>query len=192
MTKLEIINLGLIRIGEQPLNSLTDGTVTAAKVNRLWEPVYDSVLESGPKDGWKCATVRTSVAVDGTAPEHGYDYRYALPSNPFCFRPVLVEADGSPLSDWTVEGRYILTDEEAEEIDLTYIGRVDTSLLPPSLASVVHLTLALYMCYDTSKTGQMIQDIKQELKEAWREARYQNGLNKKRSESNNDVVDRTD
>jgi hypothetical protein len=140
MAWIDVCNTALIRIGEMPIDSLTEDTDAKAQkaqdaCNSQYEEAIDEVLVMAD---WACARARKTVTVDATAPDFGYDYRYALPSSPYCLK--VLEIDGDP--EYKIEGRYILTDQETS-INLVYTKRItDETELDPLLRRAIALKIA--------------------------------------------------
>ena len=140
MAWIDVCNTALIRIGEPPIDSLTEDTDAKAQkaqdaCNSQYLAAIDEVLVMAD---WACARARKAVTVDATAPAFGYDYRYALPASPYCLK--VLEIEDKP--KYLIEGRWILTDQETS-INLTYTKRItDESELDPLLRRSIALKIA--------------------------------------------------
>lgn len=66
-TKVQIFNLGLLRLGEALLTATTDDTNPARVCNAIYDQVLEETLAAGPEFGWLFATRRGSVNVNNTA-----------------------------------------------------------------------------------------------------------------------------
>jgi hypothetical protein len=118
----DIANILLTFLGEQTITALSDDNARANAINAVYEHARDVVLDSHE---WNCAQIRDTLTVDGTAPEYGFLYRYAVPSD--CLKVVsvyegLAENGGYA---WRVEDGYILIDYP-DEIQITYTKQVTT------------------------------------------------------------------
>ena len=117
-SKLKICNAMLILGGGTPLLSLDDKSdPRVMAIDGLYDIILDSMLRGHE---WNFATARKKILKDGTNPDFGYAYRYPLPTDPYCLRPVKLNNDLSAV--WKVEGRFLLTDET--ECNLKYISRI--------------------------------------------------------------------
>jgi hypothetical protein len=137
MAWVDVCNMALRRIGEMPIDSLEDDS-DDKRVSACYDTYEASRDEVLCMFDWACARARKTVTVDATAPAFGYDYRYALPSSPYCLRVISIEDK----PEYQIEGRYILTDQETS-INLLYASRItDETLLDPLLRRAIALKLA--------------------------------------------------
>jgi len=163
-TKIEICNLALREVGEQEIQSLSETSKNAKICNRFFESVYDEVLRL---HNWNCALFRTELAQDSDTPDYGWTYQYTLPADPYCLRVLRMEDTDY---EWVIEGRKLLTDEGTAKI--LYIGRVaDPDKLDPLCTRVIVLTLAYRMAYTLTENATLRQIIKDDLRDAWSDAR---------------------
>lgn len=136
---VDVCNMALYRLGAMPITALTDETKSAAICNAVYAQCVDEVLED---NDWACARARETVAVDATAPDFEWLYRYAMPSSTYCLRVISIDGDTA----YEIEGRWILTDQE-DEIDLKFCKRItDPSELSPLLAKAISLWIAAMIC----------------------------------------------
>lgn len=115
---IEICNMGLSKIGVSAINSLTEDIKAARQCSIMYETLRDEVLRA---HDWNFATARASCARSAAAPAFGYDYAYQIPAD--CLRARYLNDEPDIDSDWVVEGRQILTDEETA--NLVYTRRVE-------------------------------------------------------------------
>ena len=117
-TVVGICNRALSYLKAQPITSLTDGTESARIVSRVYDYLRDELLRAHP---WNFATKRAALARLSTTPAWGYDYQFALPTD--CLRVLAaVGSDETEISDFKIESRNLLTNEEA--VYLLYVYRV--------------------------------------------------------------------
>lgn len=166
---IQICNQALYRLGEPPLTLLTDNTKSAIACNNSYEQARDEVLE---ENDWYAARVRASLSADVTAPTWGWEYRYALPTNPYCLKVLEVEDDPK----YAVEGRYLLCDTE-DGINILYTGRiVNPTGIPPLLAKAISWRLALIVCRAIVQSSSMQEALTQEYKVILQDAKQQNAM----------------
>lgn len=145
-TWTSIANIALRRLGEKPITDLADAGKTAEACNSHYEQARDEVL---CRWNWVCARHRTALTADSTAPDFGWDYRYALPSSPYCLRLLSIEDEPA----YQLEGRYILTDD-SDGLNITYVKRItDATELDPLLVKAIALRLALDIANWIRPTG---------------------------------------
>lgn len=121
-TDVDIVNAGLIKLGEATINTLADDVKAARLANAIFADQRDVVLRAHP---WNFALVRAELTAHVTAPLWGFTNAYDLPGDPdFCLRVIAVEgeADEGP-GAWQIEARQIVTDL-ASPIRILYLRRV--------------------------------------------------------------------
>ncbi len=122
LSATQLCNMALARIGEMRItNFATDKGEQAIVCRDVFQPTLDEVIS---RWNWNIAVQRLDVAVDATAPGAEYLYRFQLPSNPYCLRVLKVTVSDTPLTDWVIEGRFLLTNGESAEIELKYLRRI--------------------------------------------------------------------
>lgn len=164
MDWVSVCNMALDRLGEDPITDLTDETKTAEACARQYEQSRDEVLQAW---NWSSARHRKALTADATAPEWGWDYRYALPSSPYCLRLISIE-DGY---EYTLEGRWILTDE-ADGLNILYTKRItDPTELDPFLARAIALKLAANICRHIIPSNTLKNELLAELNDVVLEAK---------------------
>jgi len=145
-TSLDIINSALILLDQAQLTAdeLVANTSKTAKICTLkWPTCRDALIRLV---AWNCLRERKILIIEETAPEFGFLYKYALPTSPYCLRPLAIqyEKDGDYFSfenstfanrplkyQFTIEKRFLLTNtpgttlnrEETEGINLVYSFR---------------------------------------------------------------------
>ena len=157
-TKIQIWNMALDRLKEQPLSSVSDVTATALWLTRNYDQQRDYLLQNTYL--WKFAIDRTSLAADGTAPSWGWANRYLLPTDCLRFIPPTVDGswDGTPVP-YEEEGGYLLT-EATSPLRLRYIKRVtNEGLFSNGFCEVLALRLALLMSHWVTGKASMTQTL---------------------------------
>lgn len=146
MTETDICNLALARIGAARIAgeyTVSPGDQTYASA-RACQDCYavtrDRLLRSHP---WNFAITRVVLATpDTTPPAFGWTNRFPLPSG--CLRALKVNDSGEDAArkDWTVEGGFVLTDDDS--VDLEYVARVTSvSLFDPLFIQALVVLLAV-------------------------------------------------
>ncbi len=161
-----IANMALARIGAKRIDNIgTDTSIEAVQSNLHYEPARDALLRSHT---WGFAMARQSLSVDPTAPEFGFDYRFALPAD--CIRVVsLTDTDGS----YSIQGRYLLCNETTAEVE--YIARVtDVSQFDPMFTELLVLKLAMALVMPLAQDKGLRESLAQETRELEARARLVN------------------
>ena len=152
MTDVDICNMAFLLIGDQVIVSLTAGNDRSNLANTLLPLKRDSLLREHP---WKFATYRVALAADPTAPIYGWDYRFALPTSPYCLRVLGIGEDSPGTIPWTVEGRYILCNEST--LKIKYVGRVrDYNAMDFMFADCLSIQLASSFAIALSKQKSIV------------------------------------
>jgi len=115
-SETSIANAALVILGERRISDLGADTKTAKLLAERYDDVRDELLRLLP---WTFATTRGSLPVDATPPAWGFTNAFVLPGD--CLR--LLSVDNPHHSNWTVEGRRILTGLPAP-LSITYTRRV--------------------------------------------------------------------
>ena len=129
-TEVSICSNALRRLGDDPITSLTDDTERARLCNSFYADARDACLRSHP---WNFAITRASLAQLSATPVYGFDYQFALPTDPFCLRVLAMEFEDYvfKVENLSTQGRVLLTDQETAKI--IYIARVTDATLFDSL-----------------------------------------------------------
>ena len=123
MTRVEIVNIALARLGESPIQSLDEGTVPANMAKVFYDPAKRATLRDF---NWNFSLTTARLAKLVGTP---VDFRcaFALPVD--CLKAIRLHREGVPdFSDhsgirFVVRGGKLCTDEEA--VFLEYVADVD-------------------------------------------------------------------
>lgn len=150
-----LANQALFLLGQKAIISLTEDTEAARLCNGRIGYIRDSILQSYP---WNCAQVRTSLVRSATAPDWEYDYKFALPTDPYCLRVLKFYEEEEYGYKWKIEGRWLLTDSTTASI--LYIARVtDVNEMSMLLREAIAARLAADINY--ALTGASPRDREQ-------------------------------
>ncbi len=140
--EVDVVNLGLRRIGATPIVSLTDGSVSANAADDVYSEIRDDLLRSHP---WNFATKRIKLAQSTSTPVFEFDYAYPLPSD--WLRTVSVHDNDAGYStilyrmEQLSNQRVIVT--SASEVWLRYVSEVtDPNIMPPDFRNVLSFSIA--------------------------------------------------
>ena len=134
LSKVEICNLALARLGQNTIQSLSEASNAAYHCNTLYDPNRRSVLRRHP---WGFAQKTQALSVDATTPDD-YSYRFLLPAD-FIRLMALVGTTTAP--DYEKRGSYLLTNES--EVTIRYVYDVeDTSEFDDEFVSAFAYLLA--------------------------------------------------
>ncbi len=158
LSKTKIINKAMVLVGEPLISSPTEDTKRAKFANESYDESRDYVLRAHP---WNFAIARATINPDASAPDWGFENRYALPTAPFCLRVIHTEDDilsGIEKFPWKVEGRFILTD--SSEMKIKYISRVTDetkfdSMFVEAFAAFLATTISVPLIQDKEFTAQL-------------------------------------
>ena len=149
-TEVSICSNALRRLGDDPITSLTDHSERARLCNAFYEDARDACLRSHP---WNFAITRASLTQLSDSPVYGYDYQYALPTNPYCLRVLAMEFEDYifKVENFSTQGRVLLTDEETAKI--IYIARItDTTLFDSLFVDTLITKLASDLAYPVTNS----------------------------------------
>jgi len=164
-SKVSICNGALIKIGVDPIDSISEDTRQAEVLNRIYDNKLDYVLN---KHDWDFAIKRDTLAQSTTVPEYEYTYCYQLPTD--CIYIIDVYED----DDWKVEGNFILSDEETCQIKYIY-ARPSEAYLSPIFCEALEFYIAASVCNlltdDKGSYDRMMDGYNKVIKDAkWRDS----------------------
>ena len=149
-TEVSICANALRRLGDDPITSLTDDTERARLCNAFYTDARDAVLRSHP---FNFSITRTTLAQLSDTPAYGYDYQYALPTDPYCLRVLEMEFKDYQfkIENVATHGRVLLTNEGTAKI--LYIARItDTNLFDAMFVDVLTAKLAVDLAYPVTNS----------------------------------------
>ena len=152
-TEVSICANALRRLGDDPITSLTDDTERARLCNAFYSDARDAVLRSHP---WNFAITRATLAQLSDTPAYGFNYQYALPTNPYCLRVLEMEYKDYifKVENVATHGRVLLTDEGTAKI--LYIARItDTNLFDAMFVDTLTAKLAVDLAYPVTNSMQV-------------------------------------
>lgn len=138
--KVEIINIALARLGESPIQSLSEGTVPANMAKVFYDPARRATLRDYT---WNFSIVAARLA---RLSEKVIDFRFAYSLPADCLRVIRLRRSEEPDFEgngarFTVRGGVLCTD--AEEAILEYVSDVeDTSLFDDKFIEALSYKLA--------------------------------------------------
>jgi len=131
MSDISIVNSALTLLGESRIISLADNTKPAREANAIFEITRDSLLAAY---NWSFAKTRAQLPALADAPLFEFNLQYQIPTD--CLRLLqigdfyvgldLTDYRGSPVDQYVIEGRKILTNLSAP-LNVKYIKRVENS-----------------------------------------------------------------
>lgn len=116
---------------------------------------------------------KTYVANDATGTAYWtseeYSYRYAIPTSSTV---LAVKVGGVELTDWVKEGSFILTNQEADEVDMDIVSALTSTVTswPAHFVRVLVLKLAIALHYSMTQDLKAIQLLEFELDRAMAKA----------------------
>ena len=154
-----VVNAALHKLGVCRIVAFTDTTKQGLIANDTFADIRDALLRAHP---WNFAIERAALAADATAPEWGYDAKYALPEGQTpCLRVLSVEGEDEDSGRWTIEGRFIVTSLSAP-INIRYIKRITDAnsmdaVFREALSARLAMEWATTLTHDASIQNAMTQ-----------------------------------
>ena len=180
-SEVEISNRALQRLGATRIASMEDTSKNGRACDVCYEPLRDAALRAHP---WSFAVKRVSLAADTIPPAFGFDLAYSFPTDAL---RILLPKDHT--TDWTVEGRKILTDWAAP-LEIRYVAQViDPNTMDPLFREALSCWMALEMCEELTQSNTKKAGIKDDLKDILAEARRTNAIERIPVESPDDSWD---
>ncbi len=171
-SKTDICNRALQKLGARRISSVTDQTPSARACDLAYDIVRQSELR---KYDWNFAIKRVQLAADVPAPDWGRQNSFTLPSDYIKLTNTYPEdltndvnvvgvtvaftAQFTGLKDWVIEGKAIVTNDEAP-LQVRYISDVtDTSQFDSLFVESFANALAYEMCEELTQSNTKKSDI---------------------------------
>ena len=150
-SKIDIINNGLIKIGDYIITDVDDGTKQATYASKCWNMIRDTLLR---EYNWNFATRRVELSLAaGVSPVWNYDNYYGLPTD--YLKDHCIAAGTSATFDWSDTYEYkietysgatvYLTTNEDPPMYLKYTAQITgTSTWTPSFCEIMSCRVAKY------------------------------------------------
>lgn len=182
-SEVEICNRALQKLGQPIITSLTENSVAARACNTAFIPVKLAELR---KHNWSCAIKRVQLAADTDEPIFGKDYSYTLPADFLRLLPRDPE-DNLNDRDWQIEENRKLITNEAAPFNMRYIKNItDPNEMDPLFREALSSKLALEICYAVTQSNTLKESLREDYKDAIREAKRTNGIERVPQESSED------
>ena len=144
MDLVGICNAALVAAGVDPIQSYDASESHTAEVCVIQLPLVRDVVLGDLH--WRFATGRWKVAEDANPPTWGKAHRYLRPADTITVRDA---SDGTEsLTDWALEGNYVVTDQASPIYLLTTDRVTDVGLWPPGFCSSVAARLAAFFALE--------------------------------------------
>tara|TARA_R110002167_G_scaffold117143_1_gene292865 strand:+ start:1636 stop:2286 length:651 start_codon:yes stop_codon:yes gene_type:complete len=159
-SEVDLANMALTMLGQQPIAALSDNNNRANLVDKRLADVRDSVLRAHQ---WNCCVKRATLSAHGTAPVWGYSNRYQVPTD--FIRLVATESN---TTDYRIEAGnqgespllFILTDDTEMKIlyiaKITSVAQMDSSLVH-AIACRLAADIAVAVTGDAGQETAMMQ-----------------------------------
>ena len=156
-TEAGICNSALSKLGNNRINSLTEGTPAANLCLEQYGKLRDHLLRS---HDWNFAASRVKLAQLSSTPGFGYDYQFALPSD--WMRTISIHPGDSRrqhITDYATEstaaeGRVVRTDYA--DVYLRYVRKVeDPNVMEPAFREALAWRLAMELAVPLAKSGSL-------------------------------------
>lgn len=174
-TEVEMVNLGLARIGQQPINSIEAPDTWVEDLCALHYPMTRRRLLRGPRV-YSFAKAQAQLTVDATVtPVFGFASAYRLPND--CLRVLTlgaVEENDPRLPDlYDLRGRHLFTNEtdEDDSLNLTYVkDETLVALWDALFVNLYRLEFAKDIAYKFTLKQSLLDGLETELRDVRLEA----------------------
>ncbi|MEE9351523.1 MAG: hypothetical protein V3U78_04630 [Thiotrichaceae bacterium] len=155
-SEVDICNIALSELGEEPIIALSEDSKAARLCNLFFADTRDMVLREHP---WNFAIKRASLARLLDNPIYEFDAQFQLPSD--YIRIVKIEDDHL---DFRVEGSKLLINTNSVKIE--YTSRItDTAAFDPLFVEALALRLAEKMSYNLADNNALSQFFEQKYRQ---------------------------
>lgn len=170
LTEVDLSNMALTMIGQQPISLLTDDNNRATMCNKRLGDVRDTVLRSHK---WNAATKRATLAKTVTSPEFGFANQFQLPT--LFIKMIATDLEGQAYKieagneSTGGDSQILLTDADTLKIvyvyQLTDVSKMD-STLKHAIACRLAADIALPLTGDLNISDMMYKKYSQILADA--------------------------
>ncbi len=164
LTALALCSRALLRLGAQPIASLTEGTAEAEVAANLYPGTRDALLSAYP---WSFATGQSELPRLAAVPVADYARAFQLPAGFLRALSAGTPGRGRGIPYRINEG---CLHADADAVTLTYIFRADESTFPPFFAACLVARLAAEFCLplteSTSRAEVLFRLAEQEFRQA--------------------------
>jgi hypothetical protein len=159
LNRVQIWNMALDLLREQPLASADDPSPAAKLLGRNYEQQRDYLME---RYLWKFAKKRAALAADGTAPDYGFRYRYQLPTDKLRLIPPTIDGkENSKPIRYVEESNYILCDLTAP-LRIQYIARItNEGLFSNGFCELLSIRLAMRCAHWMTGKTNLVTELRQ-------------------------------
>ncbi|HEV7267818.1 MAG TPA: hypothetical protein VGN83_23370 [Falsiroseomonas sp.] len=147
LTAVALCSRALLRLGAQPIASLTDGTAEAEAAANLYPGIRDALLSVHP---WSFATGQAVLPRLTAVPLADFAHAFQLPSGFLRALSAGGTGRGRGIPYRINEGRL---HADAGQVTLTYIFRPDESAFPPFFAAALVARLAAEFCLPLTESA---------------------------------------
>jgi len=182
---VEICNMGLALIGDQPIEALTDSNDRAVVAKLFYSDTKDAVLRAHP---WGFALVSVALAEAAGNPVFAkWGYHFTLPVVPKCLRVLEVEENYPGQIPYSIEGGKLLANDSA--ITILYIAQItDTGLFDALFTDALAARLAMAFAMVLTKQKTLVELAAKVYDMKIGEARTVDGLESTKKEIYNDTL----
>jgi hypothetical protein len=164
LTSLALCSRALLRLGAQPIASLTEGTAEAEVAANLYPGLRDAVLSAHP---WSFATGQADLPRLLATPHADFAHAFQLPTDFLRALSAGTAGRGRGIAYRLHEDRL---HADAQAVTLTYIFRPDESAFPPFFAAALVARLAAEFCLPLTESASRAEILfrlaEQELRQA--------------------------
>lgn len=169
-SQVEIANAALQKLGSAAITSFDDVIKQARESSRCYDRLRLKLLRD---HNWRFAIKRAQLPALSDEPLFGYSNQYQLPSDFVKLAPV--DALSNRLTrDWQVEGRRILTNDDAP-LNIRYIYDVqDPNEMDAIFRDLLAVDMAFEMCEPLTQSNQKKQALREDRKDLMNQAKRAN------------------
>lgn len=140
VSKTQIANQALSRLGAQRITDFLDQTVEAKAINAIYDLVVEDVISMGP---WQSAKKRVTLAQVSTVPTFGFSFAYQLPVD--CIKVLRINECRLGDIRFQIENNLLMTDESS--VAIMYLRRITESA---EYDSYLRQAITWQLCYELS------------------------------------------
>ena len=150
-SKVDICNEALNQLGSSTIQSLSDTSNIGVLCNRYYDTELDFLLRT---HRWNSALREATLSyiTDATIIIN-WDYKFLLPTDPYCLRILQVETGDTEIS-WEIRGRNLYSTDSV--VDVLYVARItDPNEFDPMLYKVMVDLMAYRLAFPVTRSREV-------------------------------------
>lgn len=161
---VDIVNIGLIAIGENTISTLEGTQTRQEKAKAIYAPTRKALLT---EIDWRFATTTQILARQATEPvDTRFKYQYSLPADPELLKVIRLEPGGQ----YKIQGNVLLSNNSTEE--MTYLADVAEKIMPPHFVLLLGYKIGMELAIPLTKKTDRYKVARDKFTDQWHKSTF--------------------